>query len=281
MSPRPWRRFAGHRAPVVHRPDAAAISVENVSVVYGGRPALAGISFVLEAGEYLAVVGPNGAGKSTLLKALAGLLPTSSGTIAIHGHEPGGHVCIAYVPQRSEIDWRFPVAVADVVMMGRIGRIGPFRRAGTSDWDIVRRALSAVQLDGLAGRQVGELSGGQQQRMFIARALAQESDLLLFDEPLAGLDIASRDEVLALIGALRERAVTVVVALHDLAVAASAFDRVLLLHRTQIGFGSAERVFDEPLLRSAYGSCLRTIERDGRTVFIHDAGCDGGDHEPR
>ncbi len=269
------------RAHAVHLADAPAVAVSGLSVTLGGRTALTGVTFELAAGARLALVGPNGAGKTTLLRALAGLVPPSSGEVRVHGHGPCGHICIAYVPQRSGIDWRFPVTVYDVVMMGRIQRIGPFRRAGTSDRRVVREALAAVELTDLARRQIEELSGGQQQRMFLARALAQEADLALLDEPLAGLDLHSRTEVLELIAGLRDRTVSAIVALHDLGIAAASFDEVLLLNRRMIGHGPARAVFSEANLREAYGSCLHVAEGESGTFVVHDTACGGGDDEPR
>ncbi len=271
----------GRRAHAVHLADAPAVAVSGISATLGGRPALTDVTFELAVGMQLAVVGPNGAGKTTLLRVLAGLLPPSHGEVRVHGHGPCGHICIAYVPQRSGIDWRFPVTVHDVVMMGRIQRIGPFRRAGANDRRIVREALAAVGLSDLARRQIEELSGGQQQRMFLARALAQEADLALLDEPLAGLDLHSRNEVLERIAGLRDRSVSVIVALHDLGIAAASFDEVLLLNRRLIGHGPARAVFSEVNLREAYGSCLHLAEGKSGTVVVHDTACTGGDDELR
>ena len=270
------------RGGAVHIVDAPAVAVKRLSATLGGRPALLDITFELEEGRQLAIVGPNGAGKTTLLRILAGLLSPSEGDVRIHGHGPCGHVCIAYVPQRSGIDWRFPVTVGDVVMMGRVQRIGPVRRAGVRDRHVVREALAAVDLADLAQRQIEELSGGQQQRMFIARALAQEAELILMDEPLAGLDIQSRDGVLGLLDELSRREVTVIVALHDLGIASVSFNRVLLLNRQQIGFGSASEVFTHENLQRAYGTCLRMVETPEGLMMVSDTACagEGGDgHE--
>jgi len=242
---------------------------------------LTDVTFDLSEGRQLAVVGPNGAGKTTLLRVLAGLLPPSSGDVRVHGHGPCGHICIAYVPQKSHIDWQFPVTVHDVVMMGRIQRIGPLRRPGALDRRVVRDALTAVELSHLARRQIEELSGGQQQRMFLARALAQQADLILLDEPLVGLDIHSRSGVLELIAGLRERNVAVIVALHDLGIAATSFDEILLLKRRMIGHGLAREVFTEANLREAYGSCLHLAEGESGAFVVHDTACSGGDDELR
>ena len=269
----------GRRSLAVHSSDAPAVAVSDLSVTLGGRPALIGVTFELASGLQLAVVGPNGAGKTTLLRVLAGLIPPTSGDVRIHGHGPCGHICIAYVPQRSGIDWRFPVTVRDVVLMGRIQRIGPLRHPGAEDRRIVNEAMSAVNLSDLAHRQIEELSGGQQQRMFLARALAQQAELILFDEPLVGLDAHSRSEILDVVSDLRERDVSVIVALHDLGIAASSFDQVLLLHRRMIGHGTSREVFTEANLREAYGSCLHLAEGKSGTFVVHDTACSGGHDE--
>jgi len=269
----------GRRAHAVHLADAPAVAVTGLTVTLGGRPALIDVTFELSEGRQLAVVGPNGAGKTTLLRVLAGLLPPSSGEVRVHGHGPCGHICIAYVPQKSGIDWRFPVTVHDVVMMGRVQRIGPFRRPGAIDRRVVRDALAAVELSDLACRQIEELSGGEQQRMFLAQALAQEADLILLDEPLVGLDVHSRTEVLGLIASLRERDVAVIVALHDLGIAATSFDEILLLKQRMIGHGSAREAFTETNLREAYGTCLHLIKGESGTFVVHDTACSGGDDE--
>jgi ABC-type Mn2+/Zn2+ transport system ATPase subunit len=263
----------GRRAPVLHEQGAPALVVSDLTVAYGGRIALADVSFELPAGARLAVVGPNGAGKTSLLKAISGLLPWARGTIEIHGHEPRGHICIGYVPQRTQVDWRFPVTVYDVVMMGRIGRLGPLRRVQSFDRRIVKDALARVGLETFADRQIEELSGGQQQRMFIARTMAQEASIVLMDEPFAGLDVSSRDGVLTLLGQVE--GTTLLVALHDLGIASAHFDHALLLKGRMIGFGAPAEVFQEAQLRQAYGSCLRMIQSDEGVLVVHDTTCSG------
>jgi len=267
------------RQPVVHDAQAPAVCVQDLSVAYEGTPALVEISFEIEPGERLAIVGPNGAGKSTLLLALAGLHPPSAGRIRIHGHAPQGHICIAFVPQRSAVDWRFPVTVEDVVTMGRVRRLGPLRRPRTADREIVRRALAAVELTPLSERRIEALSGGERQRMLIARALAQESDLVLMDEPFAGLDVSSRDDLIPILTGLRDRGVTLLVALHDLGLASAHFDRLLLLKRRRVGFGTAEEVLTETALRHAYGSCLRMVRGEEGVLVVHDTACNDGAHD--
>jgi ABC-type Mn2+/Zn2+ transport system ATPase subunit len=221
------------------------------------------------------VVGPNGAGKSTLIKVIAGLIPPSSGEVTVFGGEPGRHICIAYVPQRNQVDWHFPVSVRDVVMMGRIGKLGLLRRAGREDWDAVNRALQVVKLAPLANRQISELSGGQQQRMFIARALAQEAELMLMDEPLTGLDIGSQNDILEIIDLLRGQGVTILVALHDLKVAAERFDAAMLLNHRLVGLGTPDEVFTTENLVTAYGINRVSMRADWMAL---DDTCCGDDH---
>jgi manganese/iron transport system ATP-binding protein len=264
-----------HYPHVMHDPDAPILEVNKLSLRYDGHFALENITFHLHAGERVAVVGPNGAGKSTLFKVVSGVLPPSSGEVKISGFGPRGHICIAYVPQRSQVDWRFPASVADVVMMGRIGQIGFFRWPRRSDWNIVHDALEAVDMDSLSNRQIGELSGGQQQRTFLARALAQEAELILMDEPLNGLDIPSQEAILSMLEKLRDQKITIMVATHDLGQAASHFDRVLLLNRRLIRFGSPQEVFtSENLLNAYHGHAQLILGADGKTTLA-DSCCDG------
>ncbi len=267
----PFRR---RHAP--HEPGAPILEAVGVTVRYNGRAALDNVTFRLTKGERVAVVGPNGAGKSTLFKAIAGVLDPAEGEVRVAGHQPGGHICIAYVPQRSEVDWNFPVTVADVVLMGRIGKMGLLRHPSRRDRALVKRSLEVVGLSDLADRQIGELSGGQQQRMFIARALAQEAELMLMDEPLTGLDVASQEAIFHILDTLRAQQVTVMVATHDLNMAAARFDRVMLLNKRLFGFGAAAEVFTPDRLRGAYGEHLRFVETENGIMLLSDTCC-GGD----
>ena len=263
----------------IHDATAAAVVVHGLSAGYESQPVIADISFELRTGERLAVVGPNGAGKSTLLKALAGLLDPMKGKVLIHGHGPCRHICIAYVPQKNTLDWRFPITLADFVMLGRTQRIGLLRKPRSQDHDIVRASLDAVELTAYAQRQIEALSGGQQQRLFLARALAQEAELILFDEPLVGLDVHAHRETLELIASLYRQEVTVIMSLHDLSIAASHFDKILLLRQEMMGFGTPKTVLTENVLRRAYGSCLQVIPSEDGAFIVHDTACSGGEHE--
>ncbi|MBP6471274.1 MAG: metal ABC transporter ATP-binding protein [Chloroflexi bacterium] len=251
---------------------AYAAGVNGVTTTRGTDYALKDVSFQVGAGERIAVVGPNGAGKSTLFKLIVGTLKPSQGEVTIFGHGPAGHICIAYVPQRSQIDWGFPVTVEDVVMMGRVGQIGFFRWPRRGDWAVVRRSLERVGAAHLAHKQIGELSGGQQQRVFVARALAQEAELLLLDEPLTGLDLPSQEAIFEILDGLRPDGVTVLVATHDLNLAAERFDRVMLLNRKIVALGAATAVLTTDNLLAAYGGHM-TVLNDG-DMLLADTCCD-------
>jgi manganese/iron transport system ATP-binding protein len=260
----------------VHAADAPILDVRELTIRYQAHVAIEAVSFQLEEGAQVAVIGPNGAGKSTLFKAIAGVLAPSLGEVRIGGFQPSGHICIAYIPQRNQIDWSFPVSVADVVMMGRVGRLGWFRRAKQADWQQVYDCLRVVRMEELADRQIGALSGGEQQRMFIARALAQEAELMLMDEVMTACDTPARDEIYRILATLKERRVTVMVSTHDLDEAATRFDQVMLLNRELIGFGDSSTVFVPDLLKRAYGGHLRLVNTAGGALILNDSCCGGG-----
>jgi manganese/iron transport system ATP-binding protein len=240
-----------------HQPNQPVLDISHLTFRYNGRVALEDISFHLHEGERIAIVGPNGAGKSTLIKVIAGVLQPQSGEVNIFGSRPRGHVCIGYIPQRSQVDWAFPVSVADVVMMGRSAKLGPLNWPRKKDWEVVRHALETVEISNLASRQISQLSGGQQQRMFIARALAQEAELMLMDEPLTGLDTPSQEGILNLLDRLKREKVTVMVATHDLDQAASHFDRIMLLNHRLVALGEPNEVLRTENLLQAYGGRMR------------------------
>jgi manganese/iron transport system ATP-binding protein len=239
------------------------------------------VSFSLQTGDSVAVVGPNGAGKSTLFRAVSGVLPYKSGRVTVYGSEPGKHICIAYVPQSASVDWNFPVTMFDVVMMGRTAKIGLFRRPDRADRRLVYQCLELVNMEELAGRQIGMLSGGQRQRVFIARALAQEADIILMDEPLTGLDIGSQKDIFAILRSLVSRGVTIMVSTHDLDTASDWFSRIMLLNRRLIGFGAKEQVLTPEVLFATFGGHVSVQEGDGKKkVLVYDSCCDGGDPGP-
>lgn len=254
--------------PQSHAP--AHLQVNRVSVTYNprARPALHDVTFDVPEGMRVAVVGPNGAGKSTLFKALVGLLPVGGGEILIHNVPFGAHQeCVAYVPQREQVDWRFPVNVQDVVMMGRYGALGWFKRPGNKDREIVARCLAQMGIGSLAALSIDELSGGQQQRVFLARALAQEPHILLMDEPFTGMDVTTQEATLALLERLKTQSVTLIVSTHDLNLAASHFDRVLLLNRGVIAYDSPSVALTTENLVRAFGAHAMFVEG---TLLVDD-----------
>jgi manganese/iron transport system ATP-binding protein len=261
--------------PAPHLLSAPALSVTQLSVSFDGTRALQDISFEMGRAEKIAVVGPNGAGKTTLLRAIAGIQPASGGSIRVYGHQPVSHICIAYVPQRSQVDWRFPVSVADVVMMGRVKKIGPLRWPTRRDWSLVNDALARVGMFDLRQRHIRALSGGQQQRVFLARALAQEAEIILLDEPLTGLDLPTQEAILGLLDERKAMGVPSLVATHDLTLAAEHFDRALLLNRRLIAQGSPGQVFNPAALQSAYGSSLHILPGDSSPWVLTDTHCEG------
>ncbi|TRO45631.1 metal ABC transporter ATP-binding protein [Candidatus Bathyarchaeota archaeon] len=248
------------------------LRVDDLTVSYNGSHALEGVSLAVHEGEQVAVVGPNGAGKSTFFKALVGLIPRLSGTISTEGAE------VAYVPQRSGVDWSFPVTVNDVVMMGRIGKMGWLRWHGPRDREIVQRSLAQVGMTRQANRQIGELSGGQQQRVFIARALAQEARILLMDEPFSGVDAAAQEAILDLLHTLPRQGVTVLVSTHDLNLAVERFDRIALLNRRLVAYGLPREVIRPETLAAAYGGQALWRGEDYALVLGDIDCCGEGEH---
>lgn len=229
------------------------LEVSGLSVSYRETRALENVDFATECGRSLALVGPNGAGKSTLLKALAGLIRPDAGRILWRGkpltrssHE------LAYLPQRGDIDWNFPITVRGLVEMGRYPNLGWWKTYSKHDEEIVERALVSMKLIELQHRQISALSGGQQQRAFIARALAQEAHVLLLDEPFTGLDKPAQEALTALFRELSKEGRLLIASHHDLASVTSVFDEVLLLKRRQIGFGGVNEAFTEANIAAAY-----------------------------
>lgn len=237
-----------------------ALEVHDLTVAYHKKRVLWGVDFAIPPGVMVAVVGPNGAGKSTLIKAAMGLLPLSSGWVEVFGKPlEETRQRVGYVPQRSEIDWDFPVSVMDVVMMGRYGKLGPLKWPRREDRDAARAALDRLRMLPYANRQISNLSGGQQQRVFLARALAQESDLYFMDEPFAGVDAATEEAIVDLMRGLKEQGKTLVVVHHDLATVREYFDWVVLLNMRLVACGPTAQVFTPDLLRTAYGGQLTLL----------------------
>jgi ABC-type Mn2+/Zn2+ transport system ATPase subunit len=249
----------------------AAVGVESLRAGYSRLLALEDVTFELEPGELVAVVGPNGSGKSTLLKVLAGLLQPWSGRVSVLGDQPGAQpLRVHYLPQSEAVDWSFPVSVRDVVLMGRFRRAGWLHPTSRADMQVAERALEQVGMLELADRQIGELSGGQQRRVFLARALAQDPEVYLLDEPVTGVDPKTEDDLMALLNDERQRGKTIVASTHDLAGVAVHFTRLLSLNRTLIADGPAALVRDPHVLRATYGGHLIHVE-PGAVVLLDDA----------
>ena len=236
------------------------LEIHDLTVAYRRKPVLWGVDLAVGPGQLVGIIGPNGAGKSTLIKACMGLTPVQGGWIRFWGR-PFSEVCsrVGYVPQRETVDWDFPVSVMDVVLMGRYGRMGLFRRPSRADREVARASLEQVQLLPYADRQISNLSGGQQQRVFLARALAQEADVYFMDEPFAGVDAATEASIVAVLRTLRDRGCTLFVVHHDLPTARQYFDRLLLLNLNVVAFGPTAEVFTADLLQRTYGGRLTLL----------------------
>jgi manganese/zinc/iron transport system ATP- binding protein len=235
-------------------PDAtAAIQVHDLTVAYHESPVLWDVDLEIRTGNATAIVGPNGAGKSTLLKAMLGLVPVAAGTVRILG-QPFQRVRnqVAYIPQRGSVDWDFPTNALDVVTMGRYGRLGLFRRPGKREREIALECLDKLGMADFATRQISQLSGGQQQRVFLARALAQQADLYLMDEPFVGVDAVTERAIVRLLHEVRDAGKTVVAVHHDLDSVRDYFDDVALLNVERIAAGPVGEVFTEENLRKTY-----------------------------
>tara|TARA_B100000482_G_scaffold88883_1_gene63895 strand:- start:340 stop:1125 length:786 start_codon:yes stop_codon:yes gene_type:complete len=236
------------------------LEVHDLTAGYHKKPVLWGIDLQVPKGKLVGIVGPNGAGKSTLIKAAMGLVPLSSGWVKIFGKPYNeNRRRVGYVPQRESVDWDFPVTVMDVVMMGRYGHVGWFKRPKKADKEIARDCLDKVKMLPFANRQISNLSGGQQQRVFLARALAQESDVYFMDEPFAGVDAATESAIITLLHELREKGKTLLVVHHDLPTARNYFDQLLLLNMRVVAYGNTEDVFTYELLQKTYGGRLTIL----------------------
>ena len=253
------------------------IKASAVTVTYAnGHTALWDANFAIPRGTITALVGVNGAGKSTLFKALMGFVPVVSGKIEILGEPVQAMMkkqAVAYVPQAEEVDWSFPVLVEDVVMMGRYGHMGFLRRAKSADHAAVSEALARVNMSEFRHRQIGELSGGQKKRVFLARALAQDAQVILLDEPFTGVDVKTEEQIIELLRELRSEGRVMLVATHNLGSVPEFCDRVVLVKGTIIAHGPTEEVFTPDHLRQAFGGVLRHFLLEGQR--LHD------DEDPR
>ncbi|WP_339949844.1 metal ABC transporter ATP-binding protein [uncultured Albimonas sp.] len=248
-----------------------------MTVAYGGKPAVFGVDATFPAGTMTAIVGPNGAGKSTFLKGALGVIPKVAGEATVFGR-PFARTRdrVAYVPQRASVDWDFPALAEDVVMMGLYGRIGLFRLPGRRHRETARACLARVGMEAFAERQIGQLSGGQQQRVFLARALAQDADLYLLDEPFAGVDAATERVLVEVLKSLRDGGRTVACVHHDLSTVRDYFDRVLILNGARIAEGPTAEAYTEANLQAAYGGRLATANLGAPTLAGPDAPAPAG-----
>ncbi|WP_319548219.1 metal ABC transporter ATP-binding protein [Desulfogranum marinum] len=234
------------------------IEVEHLTVSYQAKPALLDVSVKIESDQLIGVIGPNGAGKSTFIKAVLGFVKPDLGTVLINGksaQKAKGEV--AYVPQRGAVDWDFPITVKEVALMGRYQKIPWYTSPKAADYEAAFNALEMVRMQDFAERQIGELSGGQQQRVFMARALAQGSDILLLDEPFAGVDAATERAILDVLERAKNSGKTLVVVHHDLSTAAEYFDKLILIKQRMYAYGTPSVVLNEDLLSKVYEGRLR------------------------
>ncbi|MGI9525767.1 MAG: metal ABC transporter ATP-binding protein [Weeksellaceae bacterium] len=235
--------------------DTAAIKIDDLTVSYHQKPVLWDIDLVVPQGILMAIVGPNGAGKSTLIKSILGIVPSLAGTVSILGKSyQKNKKKVAYVPQRGSVDWDFPVKVLDVVMMGTYGSLGWFKRPGKKEKEASLLALDKVGMLDFKDRQISQLSGGQQQRVFLARALVQDAEIYLMDEPFQGVDATTEIAIIALLKTLKKEGKTVVVVHHDLDTVPEYFDWVTLLNVKVLASGEVEKTFTTENLQKAYGA---------------------------
>lgn len=250
----------------------SGIITSDLTVTYNnGTTALRNVSFEIPTGTITALVGVNGAGKSTLFKALMGFIPTVKGEISILGQSVKSALkenFIAYVPQAEEVDWSFPVLVQDVVMMGRYGHMGFFRKTRQQDILEVERALNRVGMTDFKDRQIGELSGGQRKRVFLARALAQKSKIILLDEPFTGVDVKTETAIIKLLGKMRKEGKIMLVSTHNLGSVPEFCDRTILIKETILAYGKTENTFTRQNLELAFGGVLRHFVLSG--TDLHD-----------
>lgn len=246
---------------------ALPISVEDLTVAYREAPVLWDVDLDVPDSTLMAIVGPNGAGKSTLIKAILGLIEPSAGRVLVYGKSYAQQrSLVAYVPQRGSVDWDFPTNALDVVTMGRYGALGWFRRPGKAEREMAMDALRMVGMEGYAERQISQLSGGQQQRVFLARALVQNAQIYLMDEPFQGVDATTEHAIIKVLQSLKEAGKTVLVVHHDLETVPEYFDRVFILNVRAIAAGPVATTFTPENLRRAYGGKMELLLNGRETL---------------
>lgn len=241
-----------------------AVEVRHLNVSYYGNNVVHDVSFSVDRGKLIGIIGPNGAGKSTLMKAILGLIHKDKGEVLFEGGSiKNVQKNIAYVPQRSDIDWDFPIKVLDTVLLGTYPQLGLFRRPGKKEKQFAKECLEKVGMQAFANRQIGELSGGQQQRIFLARALAQQAEYFFLDEPFVGIDVASEETIIHILKNLRDEGKVVFVVHHDLSKVEAYFDDLVLINKDLIKSGPVQTVFQPELMTKAYQSQFSFFEKMG------------------
>lgn len=239
-----------------------ALQVEQLSVTYDKTPILWDISLTVPAGRIIGIVGPNGAGKSTLIKSILGLVQPLSGKISFFGKPlKEAKLKIAYIPQRESVDWQFPITVQELVLMGRYGELGLFRRPRPADYQAVVHYLEVVGLTAFKDRQISQLSGGQQQRAFLARALIQEAEIYFLDEPFVGIDAATEQLMIQLMKKMAQEGKTLLIVHHDLSSVENLFSWLILLNLRLIASGEVHKVFTPYYLKQAYGKSFELLNQ--------------------
>ncbi len=243
---------------------STVMTIEDLSVSYERKRVLSNIYLRIEAGHVYGILGPNGAGKSTLFKAILGLIEVSAGEVKVNKLPiETQRKEVVYVPQKTEVDWNFPATVMDVVLMGRYPHKKVFSRLSSVDRAKAKAAMEELDITALAKRQIGELSGGQQQRVFLARALCQEADIFLLDEPFVGVDITTEDKIVQVLKRLASEGKTLLVVHHDLSTVTTYFDQVILLNQRMIAYGPTEQTFTEENIAKAYSGQLPILHHMG------------------
>jgi manganese/zinc/iron transport system ATP- binding protein len=243
------------------------IELHNLTVTYQNRPVLWNVDYTLPQASMTGILGPNGSGKTTMIKTIMGLIKPAGGYVKLYGKDlEDVREKVAYVPQRNAVDWDFPATVFDTVLMGRYNKGNLFGRVSRRDKELAMEAIAQVQLDPFANRQIAQLSGGQQQRVFIARALAQQADLYFFDEPFAGVDMATEQAIIELFRHMQQQGKTIVVVHHDLQTAPAYFDWLVMINTRLVAAGPTEEVFGTELLNQTFGGKLNILSKVGDLI---------------
>ncbi len=245
--------------------DNAAISIEGLNVSYGNKRVLSNIYLDIYKGNSYGIIGPNGAGKSTLFKSILGLIEPNTGTITIEGRSiEEVRRSIAYIPQKDDVDWSFPATVQDIVLMGRYPHKRILQRLNDQDKRIAQEAMDELEIGDLGNRQIGQLSGGQQQRVFIARALSQQADIFLMDEPFVGVDVVTEEKIVKTMKRLADKGKTLLVVHHDLSTVVDYFNQTVLINQRLIAAGPTEKVFTHNNINTCYGPQLSLLHDVGK-----------------